>query len=89
MDLRAWFDANPALVQGDFAKKVGVSREYLNGIINSGKRPSPNLAAAIEQATGGAVTRMELLYGDRPALSGASLATDRAAPAPVTEEATP
>jgi len=46
-----------------FAKIAGVPQptvwRILNGKINN---PSPNIAERIEKATGGSVSRMELLY---------------------------
>jgi len=38
---------------------------YLYQIINGYRKPSAALALRIEQATGGAVTRMELLYPEK------------------------
>jgi hypothetical protein len=40
---------------------------YLRHIANKRKRPSPDMALKIEQATNGEVSRMELLYPDRAA----------------------
>ena len=44
------------------AAKAGTSRQHMSNIANFKCIPSPELALVIEQATGGAVTRMELLY---------------------------
>ena len=46
----------------DFAELIGTTKNYLNLLACGQRRPSPELALRIEQATGGAVTRMELLY---------------------------
>lgn len=48
--------------QLEFAREIGIHHVYLNSIIKGRRRPSPDLALRIEEATGGAVTRMELLY---------------------------
>lgn len=48
--------------QTEFAKEIEIHPVYLNAIIRHRRRPSPELALRIEQATDGAVTRMELLY---------------------------
>ena len=50
------------LSQVAFSKQVAVGHIYLNALAKGRRRPSPSLALRIEQATGGAVTRMELLY---------------------------
>jgi DNA-binding transcriptional regulator YdaS (Cro superfamily) len=44
------------------AEQCQVSRRHIDYIFQGLRRPSPTLALKIEQATGGAVTRMELLY---------------------------
>lgn len=46
----------------DFSKKIGVSRHYLNRIVNKWRTPSPKLAKKIEEATKGEVTKEELLF---------------------------
>lgn len=50
----------------DLASKVGVDRSYIIRLMNGQRRPSPEVALAIERATNGMVTRMELLYPDDP-----------------------
>lgn len=54
-----------AITQRDIAKKVGSHPVYINAILRGRRHPSPKLALAIEEATGGAVTRMELLYPEQ------------------------
>jgi DNA-binding transcriptional regulator YdaS (Cro superfamily) len=44
-----------------FAKQIGTTKPYVDRLIYCA-RPSPDLALKIEQATGGAVTRDELLF---------------------------
>ena len=47
------------------AQKLNIHHVYLNSIINNRRRPSPPLALRIQEATGGAVTVMELLFPDQ------------------------
>ncbi len=42
--------------QAVWARRLGVSRGYLHGIINGTKRPSLSLAIRIERLTNGAVS---------------------------------
>lgn len=46
----------------DFAEKVGISRGYLQHLLSGIKSPSVKLAKKIEEATGGKVTKEELLF---------------------------
>jgi transcriptional regulator with XRE-family HTH domain len=46
----------------DFAEKVGISRGYLQHILSGLKNPSVKLAKQIEEATGGKVSKEELLF---------------------------
>ena len=46
----------------DFAEKVGISRGYLQHLLSGIKSPSVKLAKQIEEATGGKVTKEELLF---------------------------
>lgn len=48
--------------RAEFAKDVETTENYINLLACNSRRPSPELALKIEQATGGAVTRLELLY---------------------------
>ena len=52
------------ITQREFSRALGIHFMHLNQILRGIKRPSPKLALKIEQATGGKVTRMELLYPD-------------------------
>jgi len=45
-----------------FAKQIGTTKNYLNLLIYGIRRPSPELAKKIEEATHGKVSRWELLY---------------------------
>jgi len=45
-----------------FALNIGVHYTHILRIVNGQRRPSPELALKIEQATDGQVTRLELLY---------------------------
>lgn len=44
------------------AAKIAVAQSYVSQLALMNRRPSPDLALKIEQATNGEVTRMELLY---------------------------
>jgi DNA-binding transcriptional regulator YdaS (Cro superfamily) len=44
---------------------IGVHESFITHINKGRRRPSAALALRIEQATNGAVTRMELLYPDQ------------------------
>ena len=44
---------------------IGVHYMHLSNIIRGARRPSPSLALRIEEATGGQVTRLELLYPEQ------------------------
>jgi plasmid maintenance system antidote protein VapI len=48
--------------QINFAREINISKNYLSEIINKKRRPSPNLALRISDATHGRVSIMELLY---------------------------
>ena len=48
----------------DLADLLGVTPACISQIIGGSRRPSPDLALKIEQATDGQVTRIELLYPD-------------------------
>jgi DNA-binding transcriptional regulator YdaS (Cro superfamily) len=45
----------------EFALKIGTTKPYIDRLLYSA-RPSPSLALKIERATGGAVSRDELLF---------------------------
>lgn len=46
----------------DFAEKIGISRGYLQHILSRIKNPSVKLAKKIEEATGGRVSKEEVLF---------------------------
>ncbi|MCP5197687.1 MAG: helix-turn-helix domain-containing protein [Gammaproteobacteria bacterium] len=55
--------------QVDAAKLLKVTQPAIHKWLTGKSRPSPRMAVAIEQATGGRVTRYELLpeiFGPRP-----------------------
>jgi len=58
------------ITQQQFSKTVNVHKIYINKIINGDRHPGRKLAARIEKATGGKVSRMELLYPEE-SLKGA------------------
>lgn len=46
------------------ADRIGIHHVYMNALVNNRRRPSPRLALRISEATGGAVSVMELLFPD-------------------------
>lgn len=50
--------------QRELAKTLKMNPVYLNAVLRGRSRPSPDLALRIQEATGGAITVMELLYPD-------------------------
>jgi DNA-binding transcriptional regulator YdaS (Cro superfamily) len=48
----------------DLARLIGCGKSMAYYLLSGQRRPSPNMASRIERATGGAVTRLELLYPD-------------------------
>ncbi|PKN20911.1 MAG: hypothetical protein CVU71_03790 [Deltaproteobacteria bacterium HGW-Deltaproteobacteria-6] len=53
---------NNNISQVAFSKTVKTGHIYLNAIVRGRRTPSPPLALRISEATGGAVTVMELLF---------------------------
>ena len=49
----------------EFARIAGLKQSYISLLVHQKRRPSADLALRIEQATGGAVTIMELLFPPR------------------------
>jgi hypothetical protein len=64
MDLRQYF-ATYKINRRVFCKKVEIHYQHLNNILRKKRNPSTSLALRIETESGGAVTRMELLYPDQ------------------------
>jgi DNA-binding transcriptional regulator YdaS (Cro superfamily) len=52
-----------------FAHSIGTTKNYVNLLVVHLRRPSPDLALRIEQATGGQVTRDMMLYPELYATS--------------------
>ena len=67
MTLKDWLKAQPDRKQKDMAGRLSVSQEYLSYLANRHRRPSPDLALRIQEATGGEVTVLELLYPEQAA----------------------
>jgi transcriptional regulator with XRE-family HTH domain len=61
MDIREFLKANQMRLS-TFAQQAGLKQSYASLIKNGRRRPSPNLALRIQEATDGAVTVMELLF---------------------------
>ena len=50
------------LKQTEIAERVGTHKVYINAILRGRRRPSPDMALRIVEATGGEITVMELLF---------------------------
>lgn len=61
MDIRTFWTGLTAREKSDFAATLGRSRNYLAQIACGAATPSAELARDIEAATGGKVTRRDLL----------------------------
>lgn len=55
------------------ARVLGIHNVYFNAIVNNRRTPSKNLALRIQEATGGSVTVMELLFPDADNKAGTRL----------------
>jgi DNA-binding transcriptional regulator YdaS (Cro superfamily) len=64
MDLKTYTET-AKVRQKDLAARVGCRQPTISQILTGTRRPSPDLALRIQRATGGKVTVMELLYGER------------------------
>lgn len=64
MDLKSYLKGKS---RREFAEKIGTSLNYINNLCQRPSQAGKNIALRIEQATGGAVTRMELLYPEKEA----------------------
>ncbi len=62
MDLRAYMKL-AKIRQLDLARVLGCAQSTISQIISGKRRPSPELALRIEEATGGAVRAAELVFG--------------------------
>ena len=52
------------LTQEEFAKKIGISRSFYALIENEKRKISPDVALAIEKATGGEIKKEWLVFPD-------------------------
>jgi DNA-binding transcriptional regulator YdaS (Cro superfamily) len=67
MTLYEYFFERPIGSRIKMAKELGISSTWMSRLSHGLNKPSPYLAKRIEEATGGLVTRKELLpeiYGD-------------------------
>jgi DNA-binding transcriptional regulator YdaS (Cro superfamily) len=62
MDLKQYLKGKD---RNNFATQLGTTKNYINLLVCRARRPSPDLALRIEEATGGAVSRMDLLYPEQ------------------------
>ena len=53
---------NNGLTAVEFARIVGVSRQHMNNIIHGHRKVSRDIAVAIEDATGGDINRVQLVW---------------------------
>ena len=68
MKLQAW-QKEQNISNIELASMIGVHFSYITYLHNGKRRPSPELAAKIEQVTKSQVTRMELLYPEQERVS--------------------
>jgi len=61
MKLKKWLEKKEITNQA-FAGKIGVHSSYITLLTQNQRRPSPQVAKAIEDFTKGEVTIMELLF---------------------------
>jgi DNA-binding transcriptional regulator YdaS (Cro superfamily) len=66
MNLQMYFSEEPRGAKIEMARHLGISADWMSKLIAQKVKPSPVLARAIEDATGGLVTRKDL----RPDLFG-------------------
>jgi DNA-binding transcriptional regulator YdaS (Cro superfamily) len=66
MNLQTYFSEEPRGAKIEMARHLGISAEWMSKLIAQKVKPSPVLARALEDATGGLVTRKDL----RPDLFG-------------------
>lgn len=66
MNLQQYFSEEPRGAKIEMARYLGISAEWMSKLIAQKVKPSPVLARALEDATGGLVTRKDL----RPDLFG-------------------
>ena len=60
MDLKRYFDTDVRGAKKEMAEHLGITQTWMALLIARLRQPSPVLAIAIEEATGGLVTRQEL-----------------------------
>lgn len=51
--------------QIELSRIIGISKFYTSQIVNKRRRPSPNVALRISEATGGQVKILDLLFPDK------------------------
>jgi DNA-binding transcriptional regulator YdaS (Cro superfamily) len=60
MTLKEYFSTEPMGAVNEMAEYLGITSTWLSLVIHNKKRPSPNLAIRIENATQGLVSRKVL-----------------------------
>ena len=69
MTLAEYFATEPRGAKIEMAQYLGITATYMSLLIHAQRRPSPQMALKIEQATQGLVTRSELhpdIFVDEP-----------------------
>src|SRR3954463_4839843 len=79
MHLATWLETR-GVHAPDFAKRIGVSRRYLNMLKNRRRRPGLELLRTIEESTEGAVTIDDWLAAPPPKQKPKKKPTDGRAP---------
>jgi len=62
MDARKFLNSKPEAEAAKVAKKAGTTLAYLKQLAYGQRTPRPKLAEALEQASGGEMTKLELLF---------------------------
>lgn len=60
MTLEEYFSTEPRGAKHEMAQYLGITDTYMSLLIHGKRRPSPQMAIAIDQATQGLVTKGEL-----------------------------
>lgn len=69
MTLEEYFSTEPRGAKIEMAQYLGITATYMSLLIHAQRRPSPQMAVKIEQATQGLVTKAELrpdIFVDSP-----------------------
>lgn len=73
MTLLEYFSTEPRGAKHEMAQYLGITDTYMSLLIHEKRRPSPQMAVAIDRATQGLVTMYELrpdIFVDAPKVMG-------------------